>query len=281
MLRALGRRHRPRLKRTEDPVQTLALWDSQRSTMPPSTRLLAALWLVTSCTPQVTPAPAPNPSPAAPTVTAPAVRYGPIMTAVGHHHELAGRAIAAGRWELAGYAVRELREELASLATATPPEEATGNITPIAVAFPEAVLPPLERALAARDAVAARAAFGTVSTACNGCHMSAGFGFLLVPTEPGAAVPDVTPATPVAPTTPTPTPSPDAAVVADAASPHDAPPRPLPGAGGACDDRVGCAHGLVCCTHGGIPMPATHHGRCMTFRGCNTIPAAPPRGAVQ
>lgn len=45
-------------------------------------------------------------------------------------------------------------------------------------------------------------------------------------------------------------------------------------AGARCDDRVGCGSRLVCCTHGGIPMPATHRGSCMTFRACNTIPAA-------
>lgn len=51
--------------------------------------------------------------------------------------------------------------------------------------------------------------------------------------------------------------------------------RPRPSRAGApCDDRVGCGNHLVCCTHGGIPMPSTHRGTCLTFHGCNTIPAA-------
>lgn len=56
-------------------------------------------------------------------------------------------------------------------------------------------------------------------------------------------------------------------------------PRPPPAyAGASCDDRVGCGRRLVCCTHGGIAMSRTHRGTCMTYRGCNTQPAA-ARGA--
>lgn len=213
------------------------------------------------------PAAPPTPAPAPP----PAKHYGPIMVAVAHHHEMLGRALVAGRWALADYALRELHEAFEELALAQPPEEAHANLLPLAESFPQTHLPPLERAVAARDLSAAMGAYASASRACNACHATAGFAFLVVPEAAGEPVPTIAPegVTDAAMVT-------DAAVVTDAVVMTDAVVRRLPGAGGACDDRVGCARGLICCTHGGIAMPATHHGRCMTFRGCNTQPAAHP-----
>lgn len=232
--------------------------------MKPLVAAVSALLLIGACSKPapITPAPAPHEP----------KRYGPIMVAVGRHHEMLGRALVAGRWELASYAIRELDEELEELRQAEQPEEAHANLSELARAFPLAELPPISRAITAHDLVAARAAYAAASRACNGCHETAGFAFLVVPTEAGEPVPTIAPeradaATAIDATA-------DAAVVAavDAAVADVA--RRLPGAGGACDDRVGCARGLVCCTHGGIAISSTHHGRCMGYRGCNTQPAA-------
>lgn len=231
------------------------------ATMKPLVAAVSLFLLVGACSKPapLTPAPAPREP----------RRYGPIMVAVGRHHEMLGRALVAGRWELASYAIRELGEELAELRQAEQPEEAHANLSELARAFPQAELPPIERAITAHDLVAARAAYAQASTACNGCHETAGFAFLVVPTEAGEPVPTIAPSERV-----------DAAVAGDSAvdSAADAAVvdavRMLPGVRGACDDRVGCARGLVCCTHGGVAMPATHHGICMTLRGCNTQPAA-------
>lgn len=244
--------------------------------MKPLVAAVSALLLVCACSKPapITPAPAPHEP----------RRYGPIMVAVGRHHEMLGRALVAGRWELAAYAIRELDEELEELRQAEQPEEAHANLSELARAFPAAQLPPISQAITAHDLVAARAAYALASTACNGCHETAGFAFLVVPTEAGAPVPTIAPAHVDAAVAPDGAPAPDAAMdasvdvaahaVADAAADVA---RRLPGARDRCDDRVGCARGLICCTHGGIAMPATHHGTCMTFRGCNTQPSAQPR----
>lgn len=240
--------------------------------MKPLAAAVSALLLVGACSKPapITPAPAPHEP----------KRYGPIMVAVGRHHEMLGRALVAERWELAAYAIRELDEELEELRQAEQPEEAHANLSELARAFPAAQLPPISQAITAHDLVAARAAYALASTACNGCHETAGFAFLVVPTEAGAPVPTIAPARVDAALARDATAdvTVDASVVdaavADAATDVA---RRLPGARGACDDRVGCARGLICCTHGGIAMPATHHGTCMTFRGCNTQPAAQPR----
>ncbi len=224
--------------------------------------LLSSLGCKQPAQPQAAPAPTPR-------------RYGPIMVSVAHHYEMLGRAIAAERWELAAFALRELDEDLDELPLAEQPEEARAPLADIARDFSRSQLVTLTQAVEARSVTSARAAYAGVSTACNGCHQTAGFAFIVVPSEVGSAVPEIAPAV-EAPRIAVDASSAEDATAPDVTVPRDATVRRLPALWGACDDRIGCARGLMCCTHGGIAMPATHRGRCMTYHMCQTQPVAAP-----
>lgn len=120
-------------------------------------------------------------------------RYGELMPSIGRRHEMLGRAVAAGRWELAAYAVHELAEDVEELPEALAPDGTPVDLAPLARAFDEAHLRPLEAAMEAHDPERVRAAYATASIGCNDCHRVAGRAYLVVPEAPGEPVPTIAP----------------------------------------------------------------------------------------
>ncbi len=127
------------------------------------------------------------------TPSAPAPRFGDLMTQVGRRFELLGRAMQAKRWELAEFELGELRETFDDIATAQVPKDVNADIPQLAKAFVPAVVTPLQDAVSKRDAAHASTAFASASQACNGCHQASGRKFIEVPDKPGEVVPRIDP----------------------------------------------------------------------------------------
>jgi hypothetical protein len=117
------------------------------------------------------------------------------MAEVGRRFERSGQAAAANRFELASFEVGELRELFEEdLGRAELPKEGPSASLPgMADAFVKSSLPSLEKASASRDRAAFAEAFRGASTTCNACHAASGHGFIVVPSELGKAVPDLSP----------------------------------------------------------------------------------------
>lgn len=120
---------------------------------------------------------------------------GTVMIAVGRRFETAGKAAAANRFELADFEAGELEELFEDdVPAAAPPKEGpTAHIGAMAKAFLEAYPPELKKAAQAKDGKAFAAAFARAAAACNGCHAASAKAFIVVPSVPGKAVPDVEP----------------------------------------------------------------------------------------
>ena len=153
---------------------------------PATTRLVLALAsLIAAACSRVAPA------------TSPAPRFGDLMAEVGHRFERAGRAAGAGRFALARYDIGELRELFEEDAPrAQLPAGANFELHAQAQAFAHAQLGPLEQAATRADKAQFARAFAAAAAACNACHVAAGRGFLVVPSQPGEAVPLLTDVTP-------------------------------------------------------------------------------------
>jgi hypothetical protein len=123
---------------------------------------------------------------------------GNVMAQVARRFELAGRAASANRFELAEFEAGEIEElfETDVPDAELPKEGPTAEIRPLAKAFLEANAPDLKKAAAAKDRAAFSAAFQRAAAACNACHRASAKGFIVVPSEPGKAVPDLDPLPP-------------------------------------------------------------------------------------
>lgn len=112
------------------------------------------------------------------------------MAEVGRRFERVGRAGQAGNWDLVDYDLHELEEAFEDdVPTAAVPHDVPVDVRPLASAFATGALVELRRGAATRDAAGFAAAFGAAAAACNGCHEAAAHGFIVVPTNPGDAVP--------------------------------------------------------------------------------------------
>jgi mono/diheme cytochrome c family protein len=125
----------------------------------------------------------------------PKQRLGSVMVEVGRRFEVAGRASGGNRFELAEYEVSEIEEvfETDIPGAEMPAEGPTAHIVPMAKAFLETNVPELKRAAAAKDRAAFADAFRRAASACNACHAASAKAFIVVPSEPGRAMPDVEP----------------------------------------------------------------------------------------
>lgn len=139
---------------------------------------------------------APSPAPAPPViepVEAPR-RFGELMAEVGQRFERIGEAGAASQWELAAYDLTELDEIFeGDVPTSRVPEDVPADVHALAASFADTALPPLEQAVASRDAAAFTRAFASTGEACNACHASSDHAFIRIPTVPGMPVPIIGP----------------------------------------------------------------------------------------
>ncbi len=144
------------------------------------------LFAVVACTPSAAPSA---------DASAPAERYGAVMSEVGRRFETAGRASEAHRFELAAFQAREMQELFAEdLPRAELPKEgASGALPTMADAFLKTNVVDLVRAADAKDQRAFADAFARAAAACNSCHQTSGHGFIEIPANPGKAVPVVDP----------------------------------------------------------------------------------------
>lgn len=146
--------------------------------------------MLVACQGPPTPAPAQAvsdavPSSAAPTNAAPAPRYSEVMVEVGRRFQRAGRAGLRARWGQAFHDLEALQERLREdLPRARPPEGCRVDLGPVALAFAEAEVPRLSRAVAAKDPSKVRDAYAEVARACNRCHATAGVEFFTVSEDP-------------------------------------------------------------------------------------------------
>jgi hypothetical protein len=126
---------------------------------------------------------------------APKVGLGTVMVEVAHRFETAGRAANANRFALADFEVGELKElfETDVPSAELPKEGPTSHIPAMAKAFLEGSAPELKKAAAQGNRAAFAAAFQHAASVCNACHQTAAKGFIVVPSEPGKAVPDLEP----------------------------------------------------------------------------------------
>jgi mono/diheme cytochrome c family protein len=123
------------------------------------------------------------------------VGLGTVMVQVAQRFEVAGRAAKANRFALADFEAGEIGElfEIDVPGAELPKEGPTAHIPAMAKAFLEGNVPELKKAAAAGDRAAFAAAFQRAASVCNGCHQAAAKGFIVVPSEPGEAVPDLDP----------------------------------------------------------------------------------------
>lgn len=107
------------------------------------------------------------------------------------HHIKLGLAGAAGNWAYAAYeldALSETFDEVGKLVL----QHGALRIAPAIAATVKPPMEALQKAIAARDAAAFKAAYAQLTDACNACHKSAGHAMIVVRVPPpeAAAFPD-------------------------------------------------------------------------------------------
>lgn len=162
--------------------------------------MLPAL-LLSGCSREIPPSPASSTAPASSSAAAPKVGLGTVMVQVAQRFEVAGRAANANRFALAAFEAGEIEElfETDVPGAELPKEGPTAHIPAMAKAFLADNAPELKKAAAAGDRAAFAVAFHNAASVCNGCHQAAAKGFIVVPSEPGKAVPDLDPLPAAAP----------------------------------------------------------------------------------
>jgi hypothetical protein len=124
-------------------------------------------------------------SSAAPTVESYAPGLGDFMTAyVQPHHIKLWLAGSAGNWKLAAYEANELSETFEDVTT----YQATWKNVPVAQLVKEIILPALNKvdaAIAGKNVVAFKTAYGALTAACNSCHTMAQREFLEIKVPSG------------------------------------------------------------------------------------------------
>jgi hypothetical protein len=161
--------------------------------IPASGPLLVGALVLAGCSRGQPPTPAPVPSASEEAEEAPDL--GNVMVQVARRFEIAGKAMAANRFELGEFEVGELQEVFENDVPRAklPKEGPTGQIRPMAKAFLDGVLPELTKAASSKDKAKFALAFEHTAAACNACHAAAAKAFIQVPTVPGQAVPVVDP----------------------------------------------------------------------------------------
>jgi cytochrome c556 len=126
---------------------------------------------------------------------APQLRYGELMSEVGHRFETMGRAVKARRYGLAAFELDELGEVFEEdLPHAERPKVPTEvNLEGLAEAFRQTHPPELNAAIKAHNQAAFAKAFARAAETCNGCHKTTGHQYIEVPSTPGSAVPKMDP----------------------------------------------------------------------------------------
>ncbi len=156
--------------------------------------LVLAAFLLSPMTGAADPPPETSPtgqSAGAAAAPAPQLRYGELISEVGHRFETMGRAVKAHRYELAAFELDELDEVFEEdLPHAERPKVPTEvNLNGLADAFRVTHPPELGAAIKARNQAAFAKAFARAAETCNGCHKATGHAFIEVPSTPGSAVP--------------------------------------------------------------------------------------------
>lgn len=115
---------------------------------------------------------------------------GDFMTAyVQPHHIKLWLAGSAGDWKLAAYEASELGETFDDVAT----YQATWNNVPVArlvKAIIEPALKKVEASIASKNMVQFKTDYGTLTNACNSCHMTAQHEFLEIRVPAANPYPD-------------------------------------------------------------------------------------------
>jgi len=110
---------------------------------------------------------------------------GEYMTTIQLHASKLWFAVGASNWELASYELDEMSETMDG-ARALHAFRNGLDIAGVLQSLQETQLPLMRQAIAARSSAAFSSAYGQTLDACNGCHRSAGYGFIsiMVPTAP-------------------------------------------------------------------------------------------------
>jgi hypothetical protein len=115
---------------------------------------------------------------------------GDFMTAyVQPHHTKLWLAGSAGDWKLAAYEADELGETFDDIAT----YQATWKGVPVGRLVKALIEPALKKvavAIAAKNQADFKIAYGTLTAACNSCHMTAQHDFLEITVPTGNPFPD-------------------------------------------------------------------------------------------
>jgi hypothetical protein len=115
---------------------------------------------------------------------------GDFMTAyVQPHHTKLWLAASTGDWKLAAYEASELGETFDDVAAYQP----TWNKVPVAQlvkAIMEPAIKKVNDAIAGKNAAGFKAAYGTLTAACNSCHMAAQHEFIEITVPAGNPFPD-------------------------------------------------------------------------------------------
>jgi hypothetical protein len=101
-----------------------------------------------------------------------------FMIRNAYHFSTLYHAARAEQWALAAYEAEELEETLEDAARASP------TYRLLLQQYRQDFVPPLRRALAARDATQFRTAFGAAVQGCNNCHVATQHPFITIPPEP-------------------------------------------------------------------------------------------------
>jgi len=146
-----------------------------------SAALLVGAVVLVGCSRGQPPVPAPAPSANEEAEEAPDL--GNVMVQVARRFEIAGKAVAANRFELGEFEVGELQEVFENdvQRAKLPKEGPTGQIRPMAKAFLDGVLPELTKAASSKDKAKFAVAFEHTAAACNACHTAAAKAFIRCP----------------------------------------------------------------------------------------------------
>lgn len=119
-------------------------------------------------------------------------RFGDAMLEVGARFERLGKAGAAGKWELAAFEAGEIQEVFEDdLPHAEKPDDVPVDPQPLVKQFREVALPVLTAAAQQRDVSGFGVAFAGAAAMCNQCHQQSAKPFVVIPSTPGAAVPEL------------------------------------------------------------------------------------------
>ena len=119
-------------------------------------------------------------------------RFGDAMLEVGARFERLGNG-AAGKWELAAFEAGDIQSGLRGRipSHAEKPEDVPVDPQPMVKQFREVALPVLTAAAQQHDVTGFDVAFAGAAAMCNQCHQQSAKPFVVIPSTPGAAAPEL------------------------------------------------------------------------------------------